>query len=258
MTRVELIYDAGCPNVTAVRQQLIRAFAALGIAPHWQEWERGATSSPTHARGFASPTILVNGRDIDQSAAIAGSGACRVYTDESGRLSRVPALENITAALSAIETTAPATPVPITTMKQSLPALPAIGLALLPKLTCAACWPAYAGLLSALGIGFVDYTPYLLPLTALFLVLTLAALGYRARDRRGFAPLTLGGLAAMIVLIGKFRLDSDVALYAGVALLVGASLWNAWPKAVRASCPACVPDDSRSINEHRPDGVQIR
>jgi mercuric ion transport protein len=101
MTRVELIYDADCPNVTAVRQQLIRAFAALGIVPRWQEWERRATRSPAHVRDFASPTILVNGRDVAQSTAIAGSGACRVYTDETGRLSGIPALESITAALSA-------------------------------------------------------------------------------------------------------------------------------------------------------------
>ena len=40
--------------------------------------------------------------------------------------------------------------------------LPAIGAALLPKLTCPACWPAYAAVLSALGVSFVDYTPYLL------------------------------------------------------------------------------------------------
>lgn len=259
MTRVELIYDADCPNVTATRRQLLRAFAALGIAPHWQEWERSATHSPAHVRDFASPTILVNGRDVGRNAPIAGSGACRVYADESGRLSGVPVLESITAALSTTGTTmTPATPVPATTMKQSLPALPAICLALLPKLTCAACWPAYAGLLSAFGIGFFDYTPYLLPLTAVFLALTLAALGYRARDRRGFAPLALGAFAATIVLIGKFQLDSDAALYAGVSLLVAASLWNAWPKAVRGSCPACVPDDSRSINEHRPEGVQTR
>jgi mercuric ion transport protein len=258
MTRVELIYDADCPNVTAARQQLLRAFAALGITPRWQEWERGTPGSPAQARGLASPTILVDGRDVTQGTAIAGSGACRVYTDESGRLSGVPALENITTALFATEMAAPATPAPATTMKRSLPALPAIGLALLPKLTCAACWPAYAGLLSALGIGFFDYTPYLLPLTALFLVLTLAALGYRARDRRGFAPFALGSFGVAVVLIGKFWLDSDAALYAGVSLLIGASLWNAWPKVARGSCPACVPDDSRSINEHRPDGVQIR
>lgn len=255
--KVEFIYDADCPNVALARRRLIRAFASLGIAPQWQEWDRGATGSPAHVRGFASPTLLVDGRDVAPGTALAGSGACRVYTDESGRLSGVPALENITAALSIAETTAPDALVAATAMKRSLPALPAIGVALLPKLACTACWPAYAGLLSALGIGFFDYTPYLLPLTGLFLVLALAVLSYRASDRRGFAPLMLGVVATAIVLIGKFWLDSDAALYAGVGLLVGASLWNAWPKATCDSCPALF-RASRSINEHRLNGVQTR
>jgi hypothetical protein len=117
--------------------------------------------------------------------------------------------------------------------------LPAVGLALLPKLTCAACWPAYAALLSSLGIGFVDYTPYLLPLTATFLVLTVAMLAYRAANRRGYAPFVLGIVASAVVLVGKFVLDSDLALYGGITLLVGASLWNAWPQRAQASCPGC-------------------
>lgn len=49
-----------------------------------------------------------------------------------------------------------------------LSALPAIGIAVLPKLTCAACWSIYSGLLSSLGLGFVNYTHYLLPLTVFF------------------------------------------------------------------------------------------
>lgn len=128
--------------------------------------------------------------------------------------------------------------------KSSLPAgriqlaslLPAVGAALLPKLTCPACWPAYAALLSALGVGFIDYTPYLLPLTLVFLVVTLAILAWR--PRRGYAPLVLGLFASGAMLIGKFLFDSDIAAYAGVALLVGASTWNAWPRksAIRCKC----------------------
>ncbi|KAF0218625.1 MAG: putative Thioredoxin [Geobacteraceae bacterium] len=41
--------------------------------------------------------------------------------------------------------------------------LPGIGLAFLPKLACPACWPAYAGVFSSLGLGFVNYNPYLSP-----------------------------------------------------------------------------------------------
>ena len=47
------------------------------------------------------------------------------------------------------------------------PAFIASGVAVLPVLTCPACWPLYAGLLSALGISFVNYTPFLFPITAL-------------------------------------------------------------------------------------------
>jgi mercuric ion transport protein len=94
-------------------------------------------------------------------------------------------------------------------------------------------------LLSALGVGFIDYTPYLLPLTLAFLGVTLAILAWR--PRRGYAPLVLGLFAAAVMLIGKFFFDSDIATYAGVALLVGASIWNALPKAagLRSDCVEC-------------------
>ena len=56
--------------------------------------------------------------------------------------------------------------------KQNLHAAPGIGLSMLPKSACPACWPAYAGVLSSIGLGFlIPNLAYLLPLTALFLVL---------------------------------------------------------------------------------------
>lgn len=120
--------------------------------------------------------------------------------------------------------------------------LPAIGVALLPKLACPACWPAYAGVLSAMGIGFANLNPYLLPLTALFLFLAIASLGFRARSRRGYGPFALGTVAAIIVVVGKFILMHDATMYGGIILLMGASLWNSWPRHRKGnnSCPACV------------------
>jgi len=73
--------------------------------------------------------------------------------------------------------------------KQGLLSLPGIGLSALPKLACPACWPAYAGLLSSLGLGFLISTAYLLPLTAVFLALAPAALAFRAKSRGGLGPL---------------------------------------------------------------------
>ena len=109
-------------------------------------------------------------------------------------------------------------------------ALPSVGVALMPKLTCPICWPAYTALLSSMGISFVDYTPYLLPMVILFLAITLSALAYRARARRGYGPFWLGVLSALIVLAGKFIFDSELGLYFGTGLLVVASLWNIWPR----------------------------
>jgi hypothetical protein len=61
------------------------------------------------------------------------------------------------------------------------------------------------------------------------------------RPRRGYASLVLGLFASGIMLIGKFFFDSDIATYAGVAMLVGASTWNAWPTQPKAVCVNCQP-----------------
>lgn len=253
MIQVELVYDTNCPNVEEARRVLAQAFAAAKLTAHWQEWERGSPGSPPYVRNFGSPTVLVNGVDVEPQPAVADCGACRVYPDEHGKLRGVPRASSLVAAISeAQRATVPPEPGRTTALKQSLPALPAIGIALLPKLTCPLCWPAYTALLSAMGIGFINYTSYLLPLMTVFLVLTLAMLGYRARTRRGLGPFALGCVATAIILIGKFLLDSDLALYGGVTLLVGASLWNAWPKRVTAPCPACVSTDSSASAERGP------
>lgn len=115
------------------------------------------------------------------------------------------------------------------TWKQGLLALPGVGVALLPKLACPLCWPAYAGLLSSLGLGFLISTPYLVPLTIAFLILALAALAFRATRRRGYGPFLLGLIAAVAVLLGKFLWESSPTIYSAVGVLVGASMWNAWP-----------------------------
>src|SRR6266550_5983635 len=91
--------------------------------------------------------------------------------------------------------------------KQGLLALPGVGVSLLPKLACPLCWPAYAGLLSSVGLGFLVSAAYLLSLTVGFLVIALGAMAFN----------------------GKFRWESSPTMYGAVGLLVIASLWNAWP-----------------------------
>jgi hypothetical protein len=81
-----------------------------------------------------------------------------------------------------------------------------------------------------LGLGFLIQTTYLLPLSVASLTLALAALGFRVKRRRGYGPLAVGILAAVAFVLGKFVLDSNVAVYGGLAGLIGASLWNSLPK----------------------------
>ena len=241
---VELIYFNDCPNIPLARERLMRAFAMSGLAPKWQEWERSDPAAPAHVRSWGSPTILVDGRDVTgMDSSGDDAGACRVYALATGAFDGAPPAETIAAALQASDTT----PTP-SGWRYSMASLPAIGAAALPKLTCPACWPAYSGLMSSLGVGFVNYTPYLLPLSAAFLLISLVALGWRAKRRHGYAPLWLGTAASALLLIGKFEYDSDAAMYTGIAVLAIASVWNAWPRLrpVPGDCPACVPASAQT------------
>jgi|SRR6516165_1101240 len=125
--------------------------------------------------------------------------------------------------------------------KQGLLTLSGVGVSLLPKLACPACWPAYAGLLTSVGLGFLISTVYLFPLTAAFLALALGALAFRASKRHGYMPFLIGLLAAAGVLLGKFVRESGPMMYGGLGLLVLASLWNSWPRhdavAENQKCP---------------------
>jgi hypothetical protein len=90
--RVELLYDRDCPNADGARAVLREAFRKLEAVPEWAE-------APARERGYGSPTVLVNRRDV--AGARPGSApSCRVYVDAEGRFSGVPSLEQIIEALS--------------------------------------------------------------------------------------------------------------------------------------------------------------
>ena len=127
------------------------------------------------------------------------------------------------------------------TWKRAVAFLPGLGVSLLPKLACPMCWPAYAGLLTTLGLGFLISEQYLFGVTAAFLTVSVGALAFRSRERRGVVPALLGLTGAAVVLIGKFQFESMNAMYAGLAVLIAASLWNSWPQRSTEPCPPCAP-----------------
>lgn len=244
MPKVEFIYDKDCPNVEGARENLLRAFARVGLSPRWTEWERNSSETPEYARGYGSPTVLIDGKDCLGTSPELGVNSCRVYDGTEGSLIGVPPIEVIASRLRQNSTSNGTTGSSKRRARwfSGAAVIPGIGVAFLPKLACPACWPAYAGVLSSLGLGFLVESRYLLVLTTVFLIAALGALAFRASSRRGFGPFGLGLVASVMILFGKFALESDVTMYVGVGILVSASLWNSWPRGAvkNGSCPSCV------------------
>jgi mercuric ion transport protein len=235
--KVECIFDHDCPNIEATRAQLRKAFARINAPPQWTEWERSQPKCPPYCQHYGSPTILINGQDITGESAQADACACRVYENADGTMQGVPPLDTLVQALQ----TAGESAAPRSLWKRIGVLLPVIGAVLLPKLTCPACWPAYAAILSSFGISFVNYTPYLLPMTLGFLVIVVASLAYRAQTRRGYRPLGLALVGSAILLVGKFFWASNVTMYGGLVIVIAASVWNAWPTSNASTCIRCQP-----------------
>jgi hypothetical protein len=95
---VELIFSPDCPNVELARGRLTEALSTLGRVPAWTEWNRESPAAPEYVRGYGSPTVLVDGRDVSASpASLADS--CRVYPSEPG-FDRAPSVRALIQALS--------------------------------------------------------------------------------------------------------------------------------------------------------------
>jgi hypothetical protein len=234
---VELIYETGCPNIVDTRENLLRAFSEAQVSAKWTEWDTASHESPARVRGFGSPTVLVDGNDVVGQART-GTSCCRLYLAADGRQTGAPSVDAIRAALLGSAASLRGAK----WRRGSLAVLPGLGVALLPKLACPMCWPAYAAILSTLGLSFLISESYLLGIALLFLVVSVGFLAHRARQRYGYGPALVGAAASTVVLLGKFRFESKATMYGGLALLAAASLWNGWPRRSTAStCPQCVP-----------------
>ncbi len=241
---VELIYESSCPNVAAARTRLLEAFQLAGLPPTWQEWDVNLSDTPQHLRRLGSPSILVDGRGVGDAPDESSGISCRLYATPAGYES-APGVAEIASALC----TAMGYRRPFALRTLSFASLPSVAVALLPKLTCPVCWPAYTALLSSIGVSFANYTPIMLPALAAFLSVSLVALAYRARNRRGFGPFWIGLGASFLVLGGKFWAENDAAVYLGSGLLVGASLWNISPRLTGTAADARSSQSLSGIND---------
>ena len=99
---IELIYDRDCPNVESARRMIRAALADAGKPTRWVEWDRADPATPDDRRGFGSPTVLVDGRDVagdENGAGRSDASSCRVYRDECGCVCGAPPAALIAEAL---------------------------------------------------------------------------------------------------------------------------------------------------------------
>src|SRR5260370_6457031 len=105
--KVYFLVCPDCSNAGDARARLLRAFTETGISPRWVEWSRDSAEAPVYARGFGSPTLLVNGHDVAEQTSAHANACFRLYADPSGTLRRASSAEQILAALLACRLAGP-------------------------------------------------------------------------------------------------------------------------------------------------------
>ena len=98
--RIELLHWEGCPSTPEARELLERVLAEheLDVPVELREVTTQAEAEALRFPG--SPTIRVDGRDVDPAGAEGRpSLSCRIYKLPDGRVSPVPAREQLEEAL---------------------------------------------------------------------------------------------------------------------------------------------------------------
>ncbi|GAC1537657.1 MAG: hypothetical protein NVS2B9_04020 [Myxococcales bacterium] len=113
---------------------------------------------------------------------------------------------------------------------KSLAFAPAAIVAFLPSATCPMCIAAYAGALSAIGLGVVFNAQVQVAVMLTFLVIGVGTVAWSARSHGQIAPTVVSAVGALAFVGGRIVWTSTPLLYAGVALLLAGSLWNLWLK----------------------------
>lgn len=109
---------------------------------------------------------------------------------------------------------------------QTLVAIPAAALPLLPSFSCPVCIAAYASLLSSLGLGFLLTDRVQRPLIVAFLIVSVAGVGWAAKQYKRVGPFVLVLLGCVAIVAGRLVWNVTPALYVGVVSLVAGTVWN--------------------------------
>jgi mercuric ion transport protein len=156
--KIQLLHFEGCPNVDAARAALRDALAAEKLDVAVEEIDVQRADAPEWARGWGSPTILIDGKDVTGQER-SNAASCRLYAGGA------PSVESIRARI-AVAGTPPSSGRGI--------ALPVFG-ALSAAIAASACCllPAALAMIGVSGAGFAArFAPYRVH----FLVATAVAL----------------------------------------------------------------------------------
>src|SRR5436853_7888822 len=83
--------------------------------------------------------------------------------------------------------------------------------AVAPK--CPICFLAYFGIFGVATTSAAAYHTWLPVVIGFWLALTIAMLAFQSRGKRRYEPALLGLIAALLLLIGKFIVDSQVMIF---------------------------------------------
>jgi len=97
---VELLYWEGCPSYPEARELLETVLRERGSDAEVRVRHVATQEDAAELRFPGSPTIRIDGRDIDPVGASARPAlTCRIYYLPDGRISPVPTREQLEAAL---------------------------------------------------------------------------------------------------------------------------------------------------------------
>lgn len=92
---------------------------------------------------------------------------------------------------------------------------------------CCLGFPALIAILSAIGLGFLVNDAVLIPLLAVFLLVTLLGLYFGKRHHGSWTPFIVGIVGAVLT-IASIWFGYGLLAGAGIAGLVAGSLLNVW------------------------------
>ena len=98
--KIEFLFWRGCPSYPEARALLAEVLAEHGLDPVVDEREVTTQEEAERLAFPGSPTIRIDGRDVDSKGASARPAlTCRIYHRPDGRVSPVPTREQLEEAL---------------------------------------------------------------------------------------------------------------------------------------------------------------